>query len=68
MRSDKVQIIIYFGRGISRLISEMAMAKLVLEEGSGGIWVLYEKGSKKIISDASDKPTPEVSVYNLDNI
>ncbi len=68
MRSDKVQIIIYFGRGINRLISEMAMAKLVLEEGSGGIWVLYEKGSKKIISDASDKPTPEVSVYNLDNI
>ena len=68
MRSDKVQIIIYFGRGINRLISEMAAAKLILEEGSGGIWVLYEKGNKKIISDASDKPTPEVSVYNLDAI
>ena len=68
MRSDKVQIIIYFGRGINRLISEMAAAKLILEEGSGGVWVLYEKGNKKIISDASDKPTPEVSVYNLDAI
>lgn len=68
MRSDKVQIIIYFGRGINRLISEMAAAKLILEEGADGIWVLYEKGNKKILSDASDKPTPEVSVYNLDNI
>lgn len=49
MKNDRIQLNIFFGRGIERLVSDLASVGLQLTQAPSGIWLLYEKGNKRVI-------------------
>lgn len=69
MRQDKIQLTIFFGRGLDRLVSDLAGEKLELKQAGSGLWVMSDMDNKNIVikSEKAPESDADVSVFGIDD-